>query len=159
MQIQIIRARPEDANLLHQIVMTSKGYWGYSDDWMMLWISGVKITPEYVCTNEVYAAEIEGEIVGFYALKKRDQSICELEHLWVIPKRIGMGVGRALFTHALQRASHLGAKYMEWAADRHAAGFYKHMGGKHIRDYPTRLEGAIPIFQIEVNSEKNAPDS
>ncbi|WP_369414728.1 GNAT family N-acetyltransferase [Collibacillus ludicampi] len=59
------------------------------------------------------------------------------------------GVGRALFTHALQRASHLDAKYMEWAAERHAVGFYEHMGGKHILDYPTRLEGPIRFSESE----------
>jgi GNAT superfamily N-acetyltransferase len=58
--------------------------------------------PGFIIRNEVYAAVFEEEMGGFYALVERGRTI-ELEHLWVSPERIGTGVGRALFDHAVQR--------------------------------------------------------
>ena len=77
------------------------------------------LTPEYIRANEVYvtiedsALGTGGEIIGFYALTHH-VDVCELDHLWVIPERIGTGVGHALFAHALQRARAAGANLMVW---------------------------------------------
>ena len=68
-------------------------------------------------------------IIGFYLLAA-DGS--RLEHLWIVPDRIGTSIGRQLFNHAIRRAAALGASTMEIEADPNAEGFYMHMGAKIV---------------------------
>src|SRR3712207_3444076 len=86
-------------------------YWGYPEQWMERWRGSLTITPEFVGRNEVYAATLNGEILGFYALVGEGREL-QLEHLWVSPERIGTGVGRLLFDHAVRRAASLGAEIL-----------------------------------------------
>ena len=53
-------------------------------------------------------AELRSEIVGFYALEYLYESEFELEALFVEPKYIGSGIGRALITHATNYAAAFG---------------------------------------------------
>ena len=97
--VEIRRAGPGDADALSRVAFAAKGRWGYPDGWMERWREGLTISPEFVSQREVYAAFVEGEPVGFYALVGEGPKI-ELEHLWVLPEHMGLGLGRALFDHA-----------------------------------------------------------
>ena len=100
--VDVLRARPEDAGALTGISFAAKRYWGYPERWISRWEESLTITPDFVSRNEVYAAVLEGEIVGFYALVGEGQRI-ELEHLWVSPEHIGAGIGRAPRDEAVDR--------------------------------------------------------
>jgi GNAT superfamily N-acetyltransferase len=149
--VEIQRADPEQASRLKQTAVAAKSYWGYSREWMAKWESLLSVPPAYIRDNQVYVASEDGEIMGFYALVYHGD-VCELDHLWVIPARIGTGIGRILFTHALQCASALGATRLEWEADPHAVGFYQRMGGHYLRDTVTELEGTLPIMGLDLDS-------
>ena len=88
----------------------------------------------------MYVAEEDGEIEGFYALSVADDR-AELEHLWVVPARIGTGLGKDLFLDAMERAAALNVKAVEILADPNAAGFYKHMGATQIGETDASLDG------------------
>jgi GNAT superfamily N-acetyltransferase len=49
-----------------------------------------------------------------------------------LPKRIGRGIGRALFDHAVRRAASLGAGSVRIEADPYAEGFYRRMGARWV---------------------------
>jgi GNAT superfamily N-acetyltransferase len=147
--VDIQPAHPEQAPLLKQIAIAAKGYWGYPDEWLARWGILLAFPPDYIRTNHVYVAIDNGEVVGFYALIHRGD-ICLLDHLWVIPERIGTGVGRLLFSHALQQAATLGARRLEWEADPHAVGFYQRMGGRQFREQVSDLEGPLPVMSIDI---------
>ncbi len=149
----IVRARPDEAETLIGATVAAKQYWGYSPDWMAAWASLLDITPAYIGRNEVYKAVIHDEMAGWYGLAGAP-SICRLDHLWVLPTYIGWGIGRALFTHAVQRTRSYGAKRMEWEADPHAVGFYEKMGGRQIRETVSLLEGVLPILALEIEKER-----
>jgi GNAT superfamily N-acetyltransferase len=148
--VDIQPADPKLAPRLKQIAVAAKGYWGYADEWMARWASLLDFPLAYVHDNEVYVALDNGEIIGFYALVPYGD-LCVLDHLWVVPERIGTGIGRMLFTHALGRAAALGAKQLEWEADPHAVGFYQRMGGRHVREQATELEGDLPIMGMDLD--------
>jgi GNAT superfamily N-acetyltransferase len=104
--------------------------------------------PNSMATQYVYAARRGGRILGFAALAREGQ-ILRLEHLWLLPREIRRGIGRALFHHAQERARELGFETFEIESDPHAAGFYERMGAKKIGTNTTALEGQIrevPVF-------------
>jgi ribosomal protein S18 acetylase RimI-like enzyme len=150
--MEIVRADPRDANELTQLAIAAKQYWGYPDEWMAKWRSLLSMSPEYLSRNEVYVARIENEIAGFYALTGTGQTLV-LDHLWVKPQHIGTGIGRALVTHAIQRAAALGADTVELEADPHAVGFYQRMGAQYRGETQSSLERALPILAFEISRQ------
>ena len=104
--MEILRARPSDAEALTWISFAAKRYWGYPERWIERWRETLTISPEFIRRNETYAAVVEGKPVGFYTLVGEGREIT-LEHLWVVPECIGAGIGRTLFDHAIRRAASL----------------------------------------------------
>src|SRR3989442_828333 len=104
----IRRARPSDAAALTRIAHAAKRHWRYPEEWIALWREALTVTPWVVERTPVYCAEEGGAVVGFYALSGR-APVMELEHCWVLPTRIGRGIGARLLEHAA------------WAARRRSA--------------------------------------
>src|SRR3989442_2503085 len=95
----IRRARPSDAAALTRIAHAAKRHWRYPEEWIALWREALTVTPWVVERAPVYCAEEGGAVVGFYALSGRAPAM-ELEHCWVLPARIGRGIGARLLEHA-----------------------------------------------------------
>lgn len=84
---------------------------------------------------------VEGdEIVGVYALLFAGAD-CELEHFWIAPSRIGKGVGRTLFAHAVDRCRAIGVRRLWINADPNAEGFYARMGARRVGEVPSTPAG------------------
>ena len=69
--MEIIRAMPDDAETLTQIAFAAKRHWNYPEPWIEQWRTELTITGQYIETHEVYAARVEGQLVGFYSLAGR----------------------------------------------------------------------------------------
>ena len=150
--MEIVRAGRDDAGVLSLIAYAAKRHWGYPERWMERWREGLTISPEFVEGNEVYAALVEGEPVGFYALVGEECRM-ELEHLWVLPERMGTGVGRALLEHAAGRAADLGAETLGIEADPNAEGFYRRMGARRVGETTYELDGReriLPLLTLDM---------
>ncbi len=148
----IRRAAPGDADVLSRIAFSAKGHWGYPKRWMERWRDGLTITPGFVEHNEVHGVIVEGETVGFYALVGQAPTL-ELEHLWVSPEHMGLGLGRALFEHAVDTATDLGAETLGIEADPNAEGFYERMGATRVGEIVYELEGReriLPLLAVDV---------
>ncbi|HEV7214671.1 MAG TPA: GNAT family N-acetyltransferase [Chloroflexota bacterium] len=156
--MEIRRAVPAEAPELQALMIASKRYWGYTDEWMAAWISRQSLTAQYFVDHagEVYVAVAEATLAGFYALLPQGP-LCILDDLWVARARIGTGIGRQLFAHALRRASELGAGRMEWEAEPNAAGFYLRMGAQQIGETTSRSGRVLPVMAIAV-ALVTAPD-
>jgi GNAT superfamily N-acetyltransferase len=144
---EIQRALQGDASILTRIAFVAKAHWGYPERWMERWREDLTITPEYVHQNEVHVAIAEGGPAGFYALVGEGRRV-ELEHLWVLPERMGEGVGRALFEHALRTAASLGAGVVGIEADPNAEGFYKRMGASHVGEIVYEIDGRERVLPL-----------
>ena len=152
-EIEIRRAAPEDARALTRIAFAAKRYWGYPETWIQDWREGLTITPEFVRSNEVYAAISDGEPFAFYALIGTGGKLA-LEHLWVSPGWIGSGVGRLLFEHASREAALRGASVVEIEADPNAEGFYLRMGARRVGENVYEIEGrkrTLPLLAVELS--------
>jgi GNAT superfamily N-acetyltransferase len=155
--VEIQRATPGDAETLTGISFAAKRYWGYPEQWMERWQESLTITPDFVRRNEVYGAVVEGEMVGFYALASRGHGI-ELEHLWVAPERIGTGVGRALFEHAVRNAGSLGVEVLSIEADPNAEGFYRRMGARRVGETSYPIDGqrrVLPLLVVDTQNHRS----
>ncbi len=156
--MEIRRAEPADADALSRVAFVAKAHWGYPEEWMERWRESLTISPEFVKESKVYAVFGEGEPVGFYALVEEGPKM-ELEHLWVLPERMGLGLGRALFDHAVRRAAGLGAEVLGIEADPSAEGFYRRMGARRVGEIVYNLDGrerVLPLLAVEIRSPRTA---
>jgi GNAT superfamily N-acetyltransferase len=151
--LQLRAGRSDEARLLSDLALRSKGYWGYDQAFLDACRAELTLTPEQVERQRVTVAERDGRVVGFYALVGQPPDGV-LEQLFVEPDHIGSGIGRALWRHAVQVASRLGFQRLTLDADPGAEPFYLAMGARRCRLVPS---GAIPgrvIPQLEYEISK-----
>ncbi len=89
-------AAPEEAATLTQLALDAKRYWGYPEDWIKHSESDLTLSSDFIRDNQVYVAEQDGEIRGFYAL-----GLTGLDHLWVRPE--SGAVSKELLLDAMER--------------------------------------------------------
>jgi len=151
--MQILRAKPDDAATLTEIAFAAKRHWGYPEQWIAGWTHLLKVEPRLISEQETYTAYEDGAAVGFYSLDREVDRMC-LEHLWVLPKAMRQGVGRALFLHAVGRVRASGFETLEIECDPNAAGFYERMGARRVTTTVTELAGQpreLPVLIYEID--------
>ena len=80
----------------------------------------------------------------------------QLDHLWLRPDRIGRGLGRALFEHAVATARQLGAADLFLEAEPNAEPFYRHMGARRTGERIGEIEGqtrVLPLMELDLGSD------
>ena len=152
--LRIRKASPEDAASLTQIAHDAKRHWGYPEHWIKHWQDDLTISPDFIVANQVFVAEQDDQILGFYALKIRHEK-AELDHLWVAPEHIGSGVGKQLFIHAMQSAARRHVSEIEILSDPNAEGFYQKMGAHRVGETVSEIDGesrGLPRLTIDPRS-------
>ena len=152
MNLQITRAKPEQAEALTQIARAAKGHWGYPKRWMEIWKPQLTFAPQYFEEHESWVAEIDHAPIAFCTLLERDE-IAWIEDLWVSPEWIGKGVGKGLFLHAREMARQRGFQALQLEADPNAVGFYSKMGMKQVGERVSEIEGyprILPIMELRL---------
>ncbi|HEV7475450.1 MAG TPA: GNAT family N-acetyltransferase [Pyrinomonadaceae bacterium] len=149
--MNIRKAATADAAILTSIAHDAKRHWGYPEHWLAHWQEDLTITPDFVAANQVYVAEREGTLLGFYALVIKNEK-AELDHMWVGPAHIGSGVGKELFLHAMQTAAGQSIGSVEILSDPNAAGFYRKMGAHQVGEETSEIDGqprTLPRLTID----------
>ena len=148
--VSIRLAFPVEADVLTQIAISAKSYWGYPKHWIEIWTPQLTFTPKYFEKNESWVAVDSGKQIGFYTLLE-NHGVAWLEDLWVLPEYIGKGIGKQLFLHALELARERGYKTLQLDADPNAVGFYEKMGMRKIGERESEIDGqprSLPIMEI-----------
>ncbi len=147
----IRQARSGDADRLTAIAFEAKRHWGYPESMIVLWRDELTFTPEYLATRAVYAAEIDGRMVGVYALGGSGDER-EIEHFWVLPECHGRGIGRELFDHAVATTRANGARMIRVVSDPNAEAFYVRMGAKRVGQESSKPEGRqLPVLLLDLH--------
>jgi N-acetylglutamate synthase-like GNAT family acetyltransferase len=133
-------ARPDEAEVLTELVMRSKAHWGYSDEFMESCRKELTIRADDVLASRMTVAEAEGRVVAVATLEGEPPE-GELGSLFVDPGMIGKGVGRRLLQHMLETARGIGIRTVVLDADPHAEPFYEAMGFVRVGVVPS---GSIP---------------
>jgi GNAT superfamily N-acetyltransferase len=152
--LKIRKASTKDATTLTKIAHDAKQHWGYPEHWINHWQDDLTISPDFIAGNEVFVAESEGDLLGFYALIIRKEK-AELDHMWVAPSHIGTGVGKELFLHAMQRAAGENVSEVEILSDPNAEGFYRKMGAHRIGETVSEMDGqprTLPRLRVDPKS-------
>lgn len=150
--MQIVRAKPEDAEALTAIAFAAKRHWGYPERWIQSWRDVLTMRPEFIEANTVYCAFVDDRPIGFYALTAESDGL-DLGHLWVLPHAMGRGIGRALFEHAVGQTKALGHRDFKIEADPNAERFYQRMGAKRTGSIRTEVEGQpreLPLLRYDL---------
>lgn len=148
--VELRPVRPDEGEPLREIARAAKGYWGYDPDRVSQWAATLDLSAAGLRQKEFHVAEVDGRIVGWSALILKED-VCWLDDLWIEPQWIGKGTGGRLFEHAVERGRQLGARRMEWEAERHALGFYEKMGGRYLRDSEPGVWGRVnPIMGVDL---------
>jgi GNAT superfamily N-acetyltransferase len=147
--MQIVRAKPEEADALTEIAHAAKRHWGYPERWIRNWRDILTMRPEFIAANVAYCAREDTRAVGFYLLTNESDGL-HLDHLWIAPHAMGRGIGRALFEHALGQTRKLGHRTLKIEADPNAEGFYTRMGARRVGVTVTSIEDQrreLPLLQ------------
>jgi N-acetylglutamate synthase-like GNAT family acetyltransferase len=153
MHVEIRRAMPDEAEALTALAHAAKNHWNYPREWIDAWKSDLTFTPEFIANHEVFVAVVNEAIAGCCALVV-NESLAELEHMWIYPEQMGRGVGRALFEHTTRRAAELGLNELELSADPNAELFYERMGAKRIGEVPAEMFGharVLPRMRVDLH--------
>jgi GNAT superfamily N-acetyltransferase len=131
-QVEIRNARMGESKSLSDLAYRSKGYWSYEKDLLDSYRSQLEVFEEEIAAGSVCVAVRDEQILGFYAISSIP-NVHRLYFMFVEPKYIGQGVGKALWTHAIGVAKMRGWNSISFSADSFAAEkFYKKQGCKPI---------------------------
>jgi ribosomal protein S18 acetylase RimI-like enzyme len=152
-QVMHIRpARGTEVSILSDLALGAKSAWGYLQEDLQRWHPQLTLTPEMLRDYVVNVAEVNGEVRGFYAIRRGPER-WQLEHLWIDPRYWRRGIGRSLMSHALGTAVAHGAVGLEVESDPNAELFYRRLGARRIGSVPapttTSPGRQLPILWLD----------
>ena len=151
MSIMFRPSQPDEAAVLSDIAIESKGHWGYSREQLEVWRKDLRILPSYIKANTIETIWQDELKVGFFAIKLNPKPI--LDHLWLLPKAIGRGIGKLAFQRAVAIAEKTGVKAFTIISDPAAEGFYFHMGAQRIGEVPSIPQNRMlpkSLYRIQI---------
>ena len=146
-----------DLPALRDVAYRSKAYWGYDQAFMDA-VESSLAPEENELSEGVYVIEHSGVPTGFYAFKTIDGSYF-LHSLFVVPEKIGCGVGKRLWHHAVDFARRTAHGHFMIESDPNAEEFYLHMGARRVGEIISDVSGrSLPLLRFECPT-RNAPVS
>jgi GNAT superfamily N-acetyltransferase len=160
-------ARADEAGLLSELALASKGHWGYDARFLEACRAELTLTPQDVTAQRAVVVERDGRVLGFHTLAGQPP-VLELAMMFVHPEHVGRGVGRELWVHAVDAADRLGAERVTIDADPHAEAFYLAMGAVRVGEVASgsipgrslpRLEYRLPLATLAEAVRRRDPDA
>ena len=157
-QVNIRRARAEEASALTDLSFASKAHWKYPQSYYRLWQQELTITADYIDEHAVYVGESGCRICGYYSLVELREDLSSagivlkagmwLEHMFVHPETIGKRVGTLMFVHMCGLVEEQGGTAIHLLADPHARMFYEKMGCGYQEEYPSSIPGRTTPYLV-----------
>ena len=119
-------------------------HWGHPLTYLEQARDLMSLSAEDLERDEAWVLLVEGAVAGFYRLSHQGDS-AEIKEFHLEPRRIGHGLGRRMFEHAVARARQIGARWLTWTTDRNALGFYLRMGAKVTGTEPSSIADDEPL--------------
>ena len=137
------RASASDAARLRDLMLDGVRHWGHDVNHPAAFGALEADAPDSaeVAATPTWVVEEDGEVIAFYGLREHDDHV-ELYQMFMEVDRIGTGLGRRLWGHAVDEAARY-ADRMRIDSDPMAVGFYTTMGAVIDR----RIEVA-PGFEL-----------
>ena len=155
--MQVHRAIETEVPELCSLVIAAKAHWGYSVEQISTWRTSLEVSAETISSYPTFVGEMDGQIVGCYSLVPSPQA-WELDHLWVHPRFMRRGYGRALLAHAIQTAANGGAMAINIDADPNAEPFYLACGAERVDIVAAPIPGQSTRVRPQLVLDVRQPD-
>ena len=160
--IRIRKAKLSEGDILTQISFESKKYWNYPDEYFEVWRDELTLTEEYIRNNIVYVVEQEDQVIGYFSIvyNPRDFSIDDvfvmegywLEHIFILPKYIGQGIGSEMIDYAKKVCKDIGCERLYVLSDPNVRTFYFKVGAEYIRESSSNIEErSVALFELKIS--------
>ena len=137
----------EDVDSIRELIARSMGHWPRDAAYLAQAVELMSLDADDLERDEAWILENEASAIGFYRLSIAGNA-AEIEEFHLEPHRIGHGYGRAMFDHAVSRATDRGVTRLEWSCDAYALGFYLAMGGQVTGSTPSGIAGDEPLTEM-----------
>jgi len=147
----IIRAlKKGESGKLSEIAYQAKKHWGYKKEWMDKWRDDLTVKEEEIDSWLGLGVETEGRMIAFGMIRIEGEK-GDLEHFWVLPEFMGIGVGKKLFNALIDQVKSRNLIRLEILSDPNAVGFYEKMGARVIGEEVTKIEGRkLPKMELVI---------
>jgi GNAT superfamily N-acetyltransferase len=132
-------AQPGDLPALNRLAIASKRHWKYPDEWIEAWREDLTLTQAQLESWTVLVAR-DSAIRAFGAVDLTSQPAV-IEHLWVDPESIRLGLGTHLFLALRAAAVAAGHQTLCTDSDPNALKFYLALGGVHTENISSPVLG------------------
>lgn len=152
--LTVIRpARLDELAQLNALTGRSALHWGYEPEFLDWEPEAITLTVEMLERDPVFVLELNLAVAGYYQLSGEVSDLA-LDKLFVDPDYIGTGLGKRLWLHAIETAQRLGATGITFYSDPNAAGFYRAMGARWVREQTTtRPDWNLQVFEFTLPHE------
>ena len=159
-----IAVRPaEDCenDILTKLSFAAKRYWNYPEAYFDIWKTELTITSNYIKDNYVYVAEIADQIVGYFSIVEVQENFLVgevllrkgfwLEHIFILPEFIGLGIGTQLIGAAKTICLKENIHCLSILSDPYARGFYSKVGAEYKAEVPSNIKGrTVSLFELKI---------
>jgi streptomycin 6-kinase len=147
--LKIRKATLEDLPELNRVLRSSKGHWGYTEEYLNEFMEKLRVTENRIRNYHNFCVYVDDQYVGFYAFRKIDEHKDELDFFFLDSPYIGKGFGRLMWDSCLDTATKLGIKDFVLNAEPNSEAFYLKLGCKKIDSKASVLSSEtrqIPIL-------------
>ena len=155
--MDILKAEPNDNELLTTITKMSKAYWGFSDEILQEWEHLLTITKDYIEKNKVYKLLQNDQIIGYYSYFSTDENTIKLDNIFILPEFIGKGFGKILMNDFLKNIKQLDINKVTLDAEPNAEKFYKTFGFETTWQLESSIKDRyLPIMELQIEKKNNS---
>ena len=155
---RIRSADPAEAAALEALQRRSSGIWEQYREQLAAHPEAIELPQTFIHNGWVRVAVSDEDLpVGFSVVIPCDSATDELDGLFVEPRRMEHGIGRALIDDAVARAAARGTRRLEVTAGP-AQGFYERTGFRVIGSTKTRFGPAVRMRR-DMDPQLPQPDA
>ncbi len=122
----------ENIDQINGLLLLSKSYWGYDNEFLDCFMKKFGITTGYMMQHVLRLFYVDDCLAGFFNFGFNAENLFELDNFFLHPHFIGKGLGRELWEACCQEARKQGKnEFIVWS-EPHAEGFYLKMGCEKI---------------------------
>lgn len=137
------------------LCLKSKASLGYDEAFMAMCVEELTITPQRLKRDEFWVYENGGKVLGFVCLKPDGDGISgEIKSFFIEAGHKGMGIGRVLWSKALERAQELDLERLHLDSEPLSVGFYEKLGFKVTGETPSGSipDRMLPKMELEIRA-------
>jgi catechol 2,3-dioxygenase-like lactoylglutathione lyase family enzyme/GNAT superfamily N-acetyltransferase len=145
---RVRRARDANVAEINQVIVASKSHWDSPESYLQAALPLLMIDESYLAEHLCFEIVDESSnVVCFFAVAE-DSGEHVLDHLWVRPDRLGLGIGRLACEHVFSLARRYRWPVLLVLPEPRAHGFYRKMG---FEDTDMRVNSRVrngPSFSV-----------